>query len=326
MSSEGPRAPAELVFVGGTGRSGTHVVASLLGEHSRFAAIPIECRFHCNPNGLADLVTGRTTPEEFVRKLRTFWWHRTRVRGRGTVRLRRLARLRRGEAKIRGLHKITTRETLEGAIAAFEATAPDDVVKASRDLFFSLLGPLAAEEGKPALVEMSCFTIAAAPGLGLIFPEARFVHSVRDGRDAGSSKVSKRQKRHHPTDAASGIDWWEGRLRLAEEGVRGLDGADGRLHAVCLDELVWGDRDASYDGLRRFLGVEDERGMRHFFEHSMSAEAAHRERWREGLDEAGQGATIAAYEAALDRIDRDGLHCAALLRRSYERGAIAGRT
>ncbi len=30
--------------------------------------VPIECRFHCNPNGLADVVSGRATPEEFVRQ------------------------------------------------------------------------------------------------------------------------------------------------------------------------------------------------------------------------------------------------------------------
>ena len=75
---------AELVFVGGTGRSGTHVVSHLLGEHSRFAAVPIECRFHSNPRGLADVVTGRATPEEFVTKLRRFWWHRVRRGGRAT--------------------------------------------------------------------------------------------------------------------------------------------------------------------------------------------------------------------------------------------------
>ena len=315
--------PAELVFVGGTGRSGTHVVASLLGQHSRFAEVPIECRFHCNPKGLADVVTGEATPEEFVAKLRRFWWHRVRVGGRGTIRLRRLAG-RGDEAKVRGLHKITTKERLDAAIAGFEATVHDDPVQASREIFFELLGPVAVSQGKPVLVEMSCFTIASAPGLGRIFPEARFVHSVRDGRDSGSSKVSKRQKRHHPTDAASGIEWWEGRLRLAEEGVRGLDGAGERLHAVCLDELVWGDRERSYEGLRAFLEVEDEPGMRDFFERSMSAEAAHKERWREGLEPAAQEVIVSAYEAALDRIDGEGFHCAELLRRSYERSVVAG--
>ena len=173
---------------------------------------------------------------------------------------------------------------------------------------------------------MSCFTIASARGLGRIFPEARFVHSVRDGRDSGSSKVSKRQKDHHPTDAASGIDWWEGRLRLAEGGVRGLDGGDGeRLHAVCLDELVWGDREASLRGApRRSSGSPTSPAMRAFFDEEMSAEAAHRERWREGPTEPEQEAIVAAYEAALDRIEREGFHCAELLRRSYERSAVAG--
>ena len=323
MSPEPARDPAELVFVGGTGRSGTHIVASLLGQHSHFAAVPIECRFHCNPDGLADLVTGRTTPDRFVRKLRRFWWHRVRVRGRGTVRLRHLAGRRGGEAKVRGLHKITGREQLEAAIAGFEEAVGDDPVKASRDLFLSLLGPVATEQGKPALVEMSCFTIASAPGLAMIFPEARFVHSVRDGRDSGSSKVSKRQKAHHPDDATSGIAWWEERLRLAEEGVRGLDALPERLHAVCLDELVGGDRDASYAELLRFLGVADEPAMRAFFDRQMSAEAAHRERWREGHSEAEQAAIVAAYEAALDRIERQGYHCAGLLRRAYERSEVA---
>jgi len=166
---------------------------------------------------------------------------------------------------------------------------------------------------------MSCFTIAAAPGLAKIFPEARFVHAVRDGRDSGSSKVSKRQKEHHPTDAVSGIDWWEGRLRLAEEGVRGLGDRDERLLAVSLDQLVSDDREAAYSSLLEFLGIDDEPEMRGFFEREMSPAAAHRDRWREGHTEAEQAAIQAAYERSLERIEREGFHCADLLRRSYQR-------
>ena len=107
----------DLVFVGGTGRSGTHVVSQLLGRHSRFAAIPIECRFHCNPKGLADVATGRATTDEFVTKLRGFWWHRVRLGERATVRLRRLAGRRADEgAKVRGLHKIVDRDRFEAAV------------------------------------------------------------------------------------------------------------------------------------------------------------------------------------------------------------------
>ena len=121
--------------------------------------------------------------------------------------------------KVRGLHKVVPRERFDAAVAEFEATAPADLDAACRNLFLDLLWPLAAEEGKPGLIEMSCFTIAESPTLLRLFPEAKLIHTVRDGRDAGSSKVSKRQKRSHPRDGAEGLRWWEGRLRKIEAGV-----------------------------------------------------------------------------------------------------------
>ena len=309
---------SSLVFVGGTGRSGTHVIARLLGQHSRYEMIPIECRFHCNPSGLADVVTGKATPEQFLDKLRRFWWHRVRHGRRAWVRLAPLAR--RG-GKVRGLHKIIARDRFEKAVAGFEENCHRDPVSASRALFLDLLGPLAAEAGKPALVEMSCFTIASAPGLARIFPEARFVHAVRDGRDSGSSKAAKRQKAHHPTGVTDGIEWWLERLRLAEEGVRGLDDP-GRVVPISLDELVWGDRERAYGDLLGFLGLEDEPAMREFFASQVSVDAAHRERWREGLAEADQEAIRKRYEAALTELEVQGYQCAGVLRRAYGQGAV----
>ena len=309
--------PAKLVFVGGTGRSGTHIVSHLLDCHSRFRGVPIECRFHCNPKGLADVVTGKVAPERFLVKLRGYWWHRVRIGDRALVRARWRAF---GRGRVRGLHTIISRESFDAAVARFESTHADDLLGASRALLYDLLQPLADEAGKPALVEMSCLTIAAAEGLARIFPEARFVHSVRDGRDSGSSKVALRQKPHHPTDVLTGIEFWADRLRQAEEGVRSLSAADReRLHVSSLDDLVWGARERTYADLLGFLGVSDEPLMREFFERRMNADAAHRERWREGLDEAAQAEITATYESALDRLEREGYHCAPALRRSYER-------
>jgi hypothetical protein len=323
---------AELVFVGGTGRSGTTVTAELLGRHSRFCDVPIECRFHCNPSGLADVVSGRATPEQFVRKLRTYWWHRVRTGSRvivpaGVTGRARLSALRAGrrlgigqeEPRVRGLHQIIDRERFEEAVATFEEAQGGDLLQASRRLFYDLLEPQRERSGKPALVEMSTFTIAAAPELARIFPEARFVHSVRDGRDSGASKTLLREKEHHPTDAISGIDFWADRLRRADLGVKGLSAKDReRLHLISLDELVWSDREGAYGGLLEFLGVEDEPAMREFFESSMTAEAANRGRWREGLDADEQREVTAHYEATLARLEREGYHCAPLLRRTFE--------
>jgi hypothetical protein len=128
-------AEADLVFVGGTGRSGTTVLSHLLGHHSRFHAVPIECRFHCNPKGLADVVGGRATIEEFLRKLRTYWWYRVRIGPRALVptgvigrarvagnRLRWRLRPRRGDVqpRVRGLHQIVLRDRFEEAVSRFE--------------------------------------------------------------------------------------------------------------------------------------------------------------------------------------------------------------
>src|SRR5256885_4977294 len=248
---------SELVFVGGTGRSGTTVLAELLGRHSHFCDVPIECRFHCNPSGLADVVGGRATPEQFVRKLRSYWWHRVRTGSRvivpagiagrarfGALHLTRRLGLGHEESRVRGLHQIIDRDRFDAAAARFEQTHGDDLLEASRRLFYDLLELVRARSGKPALVEMSTFTIAAAPELARIFPEARFVHSVRDGRDSGVSKVGLAEKAHHPTDAISGIDFWADRLRLADIGARGLSADErSRLHLISLDELVWADRE-----------------------------------------------------------------------------------
>jgi hypothetical protein len=311
----------ELVFVGGTGRSGTHILSYLLDRHSRYHGVPIECRFHCNPKGLADVVRGRTEPEEFLRKLRGYWWHRVRVGDRAYVRAKWRAL---GRGRERGLYSILDQETFEAAADRFEREYPEGLTEASRNLFYDLLQPLAGKARKPQLVEMSCFTIAAADGLAEIFPEARFVHTVRDGRDSGSSKVGLRQKPHHPTDVVSGIEFWADRLRQAEAGVRGLSEGDRRrLHVISLDELVQSDREAAYAELLDFLGIDDEPAMREFFDTEMTADAAHRERWRKGLAEAEQERITDLYEHTLERLEAEDYHCAAVLRRSYERTLAA---
>ncbi len=302
-----------LVFVGGTGRSGTHVIADLLDRHSRLYSVPIECRFHTNPQGFPDLLEGRVTKKQFLRKLRKFWWYRIRA---GEPLASVLPRLRLGR-ETRGLHKIVPRERFDAAVLEFDAAYESNPVAACRNLFLELLMPLADEAGKPGLVEMSCFTVAQGPTLVRLFPEAKIVHTVRDGRDAGSSKVSKRQKREHPRDARQGVEWWAGRLAEAEAGARAVPAE--KLLTISLDELVGGDRVATYERLLDFLGIEDEPAMREFFASRMTPENAHRDRWREGLSAPEQREVASAYESALDRIAGEGYLSAPLLRRVYER-------
>ena len=166
--SPSAHARGPLVFVGGTGRSGTHILGRLLGEHAAFADVPIEARFHCNKRGLPDLLEGRVSFGGFVEKLREFWWHRVRV-----------------DDQPRGLYSLMRRAAFDQALERFEGSYHSDPIAASRSLYLDLLWPLAEEEGKPGLVEMSSHNVKEAQMLRRLFPEAKLIHTVRDGRDAG---------------------------------------------------------------------------------------------------------------------------------------------
>jgi hypothetical protein len=291
----------DVLFVGGTGRSGTHVVAKLVGRHSGYENISNEVRFHCDPGGFPDLLSGAVTPDEFVAKLRGTWWRRVQT------------------FQVRGLHRNVPRKRFERAVDEFRDQFDDDPLAACRALFFDLLGPIAEEAEKPGLVEMSCDTVAQGPALLRIFAGARFIHSVRDGRDAASSRVAKGKGVVYPRNPQQGIEWWEGRLRRIDDAVGEIP--PDRLAVLSLDELVYGDRERTYRQLLDFLGTEDELEMRSYFETKMSAARAHRERWREGLSEDDQRDYVRRYDEALGRLERDGVHCAGLLRAAFERTA-----
>ena len=66
--------PPPIVFIGGTGRSGTHVLAKLLSKHPRLSLVPVEVRFHVEERGFPGLLAGTVSREDFVRRLRGFWW------------------------------------------------------------------------------------------------------------------------------------------------------------------------------------------------------------------------------------------------------------
>jgi hypothetical protein len=307
-----PAGPPPIVFVGGTGRSGTHVVAKLLGRHTFYRNIKNEVRFHCNPRGYPDLLSGKVTLDDFLKKLRKFWWYRVKAGEFAPAVVPKLAMGR----EVRGLHKLVPEERFDAAVDEFERAYPGDRLGACRKLFFDLFRPIAEEEGKPGLIEMSSDTIVAGPSLLRIFPEAKLIHTVRDGRDAGSSKVEKRSKREHPTDVLTGIDWWEKRLRRIDESAREIP--PDRLLTISLDDLVWTARRPTYRSVHEFLGIEREPRVRRYFRRRMSADRAHQDRWRDGLTDSAQEEVLRYYEQTLERLEADDVHCAPLLRRVYD--------
>ncbi len=305
--------PARLVFVGGTGRSGTHLVAKLIGRHAEFENVPIEVRFHADRGGFPDLLAGRVTKDEFLRRLRGFWWRRYRSGGRPPDILPWVALGR----EPRGLHKFVAQDAFDAAVARFDRRFDSEPESACRELFLDLLGPLAEAAGKPGLVEMSCATTVAAPTLARVFPEAKFIHVVRDGRDASASRVRQGRGLLYPRTRVQGVRWWEGRVRRIEGALAGLP--EERVLTLSLDWLVQRPPNRrGYRLLRRFLGVEKQKTADTLFKRKVSPERANVGRWERGLPERTREQVRREYEAALERIEGDRLVCAPLLREIYE--------
>ncbi len=302
-------AEPELVFIGGTGRSGTHAIARLIGHHSHFADVPIEARFHCNKRGMPDLLEGRITLSSFLRKLRGFWWHRVRVDGRP-----------------RGLYNLLRADQFDDACERFETAFGEDPIAACRGLVGDLLGPVGERRGKPALVEMSSHNVKEAQTLLRIFPEAKIIHALRDGRDSAASVTGKTWG---PGNVSSALQWWADRLRAIDRGVGGEeDGARfgipaGQFRVILLDELVASDRDRGLAELLDFLDVEPEEGMSDFFEMRMTPEAAHLGRWRQQLGAVGRARVDRRYRRLLAALQAEGNHAAPPLLEALEKAAEA---
>jgi hypothetical protein len=292
---------AKLVFIGGTGRSGTHVLSQLVSRHNRYALVPVEVRFHTDPEGFPGLLAGEVTPERFLRRMRGFWW-----RGFQT-------------SRFRGMYRFVDRGRYDAALATFEAGHGDDLIAACRRLFFDLLWFRVEEEPRAlALVEQSTDTVARADVLSRVFPEAKFIHVVRDGRDASASRVSQTRGLVRPRTRVQGIEWWEERIRAIERGADSLPPE--RLLTVGLDELVRMQRArVALRPLFRFLGAPVTKRTRRYFSNRMTGDRGNVGRWRQGLSSRKAERIAALYDAALERLEADGARCAPLLRRALER-------
>lgn len=286
---------APITFVGGTGRSGTHVVARVLGKHRKLCSIPVECLFHVDAErGFPALLEGRTTKADFLDRLNGFWWQ-GRQRGRK-----------------RGLFRVLPRERFDLAVAAFEERFDDEPEEACRQLFLDLLWPQAIEEGSSGLVEQSCDTIAEAATLLRLFPEARFIHVVRDGRDSSASRVSQTIAFQKPRTRMQGLEWWERRIRAIDAGRRAIP--EDRYLEWRLEWLLSEERRTAWKPLAEFTGVGMGKRIRSIIRRTVSAENANTERWREGVSESKAHEIETEYESILGRLGNDGVSSVALLR------------
>ena len=139
--------PPPVVFVGGTGRSGTHVLAKLLGRHHKPGARARRGPLPRRDRGFPGLLVGQVSKDQFRPPPA-----RLLVEGLPDPPHARPVPLRPGGA-------------VRAAVATFEAGFDDDPEAACRRLFYDLLAVRQERAGADGLVEQSCDTVARAPTL-----------------------------------------------------------------------------------------------------------------------------------------------------------------
>jgi hypothetical protein len=190
--------------------------------------------------------------------------------------------------------------------------SPERADRTYRTIYAMLLGLHLA--GDRRLVDKTPQNAFVVPSLAQVFPDARFIHIIRDGRDAATSYLEKpwaRQvfawtRRRDPagepygpfapwwvepdrraefestSDVHRAIWVWRRYLEAAREGTRSIDPArwiEVRYEALMTDPKLEADR------ILDFLGVEDDAERERLQVALSRADPASLGRWRERFDD-----------------------------------------
>jgi len=188
------------VFIGGAGRSGTTLLVDLLGTH-RWLSPVYETDF------VLTLLRELSSHESFrVRSLRIRRWMDVWTRSLP----RRPHNKREHERYLHGPHYLLfERGEAMAATEAMLARAEVDPFGALRELATELFASHTLRDGKPRWVNKTPGYVSALPGLKRSFPDLRFVHCVRDGRDVATSVLTRPWG---PNTLEEAPGWWAGQV------------------------------------------------------------------------------------------------------------------
>ena len=251
----------QITFVGGLDRADAFTVAGSLGAAAGWEPLPVALELQCSPRGLGDLLEGRITLAGFREAVGERWW---------TGRLERI------------IDPVGLNRALDGLEASYDANP----IAAARQLLIGLVTPYAVAVGAEGIVEPSAENLVYAPILERMFPDSRFVHAVRDGREAAIREGGVRTA----GELVAALERWAEGLRVIDAGVRVRE--EGASYGVWPDRLKV-----------MMLGPEETPGGG----------------WRHELSSREQKRVARRYARTLRELVEDGVHCAPLLEEARER-------
>ncbi len=165
------------IFVCGTGRSGTTLLQQILSNHSRIFATRYEGRFVVTPGGLFDIrreILNLESLKRFRRSILGPWFKK--VYRQGTP-----------EEYAGGLFTDIDEKTLTEHVDGFEEELREGIDEAMHDMIDGVFASAMKAQGKSRWLEKTPRNVIYMNDLYRLFPDAQFVHIIRDGRDVAIS-------------------------------------------------------------------------------------------------------------------------------------------
>lgn len=276
----------QAVFICGTGRSGTSIFTKLLDCHPEVWAFKWESQIFSGVPGLGDLVLegfDSALVGKFVERVKGHLFKRS-VRG----------------AYDAGLFEIIDEPALLALLDVFErdlrvAKDESERVVACRRLSDSIFLPAARASSARVWGEKTPRNLLYADLIAKIYPDAKFIHVVRDGRDVVSSILEKKfwpvakSKRYASTSNFFGditfekvADYWANLIDIGLEQEARI-GPERWLN-VRFEDFSSGVEDA-FGHVYEFLGVPQSADVVAKMSKHVRQNSTNTERWRRDLSD-----------------------------------------
>jgi hypothetical protein len=278
------------VFTGGTGRSGTTIIANLLHRHPNIhTSSPREIRYLTDRRGLLDLNFGRPLTYEtnwrelatrlkldlrvlmgrdtrqnlFMKQMHRRWWNELGKKGNP-----------------RGLIQGITTDKLEEALDRFVRNQPSGANAASRKLFFELSTGQIKKPSVKYFVDSTPLNIQNADRISRLLPESLFINMVRDGRDVALSVAKERWGPNSPEEA---LDWWKARIESSAQALSKI--SKEKYLTLRLEDLIEREREETFRKIHLFLNLQENKEIRDYFEQILTSEKMSRGSWSKHVND-----------------------------------------
>lgn len=255
------------IFVAGCPRSGTSILAFLIGIHPDVLA-------YLEPRGLYEMFN-----ELVLRKRAPMWVFRSLLALWAPRRLA-YAVSKQEAAALASISRHITAAKLFAALKPLVAASdPAEQTALFRKFLDEVLGGYAAQCGRSRwCVKAPTYLYPHVDVINGIHPDMKFIHIVRDGRDTVASIMRQPWARKGANQLRDAVRLW---LTLESGDQKSATLTSGNFHRIRLEDLVADEQ--RVEALCDFVELEYDTRMRSYYRSRVRQPDARMGRWREEL-------------------------------------------